>query len=146
MASTDRRRLIESFLVPGLHPDDEMEAAAERLGTRSMARLTTAMFTEAMDRRYGDEEPDSADVRDYARRLADTYGIGDEPVKPLIVEALIRASNGETDLLKGLPALDVMHHQKLIAYDIFNSLGLDEAGFADFVNETMKLLDGDAAR
>jgi hypothetical protein len=118
-----------------------MEAAAERLGTRSVARLTTALFTEAMDRRYGDAEPSIVDVQNYARQLADAYSIGDEAVKPLIVEALIRASNGEADLLKGLPALDVMHHQKLIAYDVFNSLGSGEAGLNDFVNETMKLFD-----
>lgn len=142
MSSHDQRRLIESFIVRGLHPEDEMAAIAVRLGVRELIRVVSAAFGEAVDRKYGNGTPSDEDLRAYVDRLAASYGDDRQPVNAPVAEALIRAQLGEDgDLLNGLSVQDLVQHEILIAYDIVTALDLDEAGRNEFVDSSLLLLD-----
>jgi len=141
MSTDDQRKLIESFLVHGLHQETEIEGIAERLSTKQLIRLSTAVFVEALERTYADRTPTNDEIRTYADHLAANYGTVDHPVKRLIVEALMRAQNGEIDLVKALSVEDLFQHQVLIAHDLFAGLNLNESRLDDFVQGALEYVD-----
>lgn len=141
MSRDDERKLVESFLVKGMYPDEEVFAITDRLSTRRAAQLSSATFAEAFDRRYPDSDPTRDDISAYAQRLVATYGTNESRVKPLVVETLMRAQAGEAELIRDLDAKDIVPHQILVAYDLFSALDLDEDGLNEFVAATLDLAD-----
>jgi hypothetical protein len=136
----DERIFAESILTRGLHSGEEMMAAGERLGNRRSAEVTAAVFTEVMERKYS-SPPSIDDIVEYSRYLARTYGGDDEaPVKPLVIEGLMRAYEGESGLIEPMELNDIITHQVLISYDLFTSLGLDEKGLDDTVTGALMIV------
>jgi hypothetical protein len=74
-------------------------------GERAFRVLTTAMSA-AVFRRWHDD-PSLAEVSNYVAEMSASIP-GEMPVPPALVEALIRGSLGETQLLKGIPSKDVV--------------------------------------
>lgn len=138
MSTEDQRKLAESILVKGLHTDEAVKEATDRLGTKRVAILVSAVFTIALERKYT-SVPTRDDVAAYAKHLASTYGNESAQAKAGVVEAVIRGQLGETDLLEELQLSEIIPHQILVAYDIFSSLGLDDAGLARFITESLQL-------
>jgi hypothetical protein len=139
VGTDDERIFAESILTRGLHSGEEMMAAGERLGNRRSAEVTAAVFTEVMERKYS-SPPTINDIVEYSRHLAQTYGGDEAPVKPLVIEGLMRAYQGESGLVEPLDINDIITHQVLISYDLFTSLGLDEKGLDDTVAEALKIV------
>lgn len=140
MGGAGRRVLVESFLVKNLYPDDEIQRIAEECGGRQVAVLALATMAVALDRRFP-TRPDKVEISKYARYLGGNYGSEERKVQPDVVEALVRASLGESGLLRGLTSEQMVPHEILIAYDIFVGLDLDEAGFNAFVDEALEWAD-----
>lgn len=137
MSTVEQRKLIESFLVKDLYPDDELSRIAEKLGPKHVAILAVMTMSVALDRKFP-AKPGRAEISEYAGYLAKNYGSDEMSVQPLVVEALVRANLGESGLLAGLAPEVTVPHETLIAYDIFTGLGLDEAGFNAFVDEALE--------
>jgi hypothetical protein len=135
----DERIFAESILTRGLHSGEEMMAAGERIGNRRSAEVTGAVFSEVMERKYS-SPPSINDIVEYSRYLARTYGDAEAPVKPLVVEGLMRAYQGESGLVEPLNIDDIITHQVLISYDLFTSLELDEKGLDDTVAGALKIV------
>lgn len=139
MGNADERIFAESILTKGLHSDEEMMAAGGRIGNRRSAEVTGAVFMEVMERKYS-SPPSINDIVDYSRLLARTYGDDETPVKPLVIEGLMRTYLGESGLLASLNIDDIITHQVMIAYDLFTSLGLDEKGLDETVAGALKIV------
>lgn len=138
MITDDERVLVEAILTRGLHSDEEMAAASDRLGNRRSARLVAATFTEVFDRKF--TEPLTVDeIAQYAKRLADNRGTDSAPVNQLVIEALMRAQLGDAALLRSVDVGDLVSHQVLLAYDLFASMNPDEKTLNNVVAEVAAL-------
>lgn len=140
MSTDDQRKLVESFLTRNLYSDEEEAQLSNRLGVKQVAVLAGTALAVAMSRKYR-TKPSQAEIAEYARYVAENYRNDEAPVKALVVEALIRANLGEVNLVEDLTPDDMIPHEILIAYDIFISLNLDEAGLNAFVDDVMHMAD-----
>ncbi len=139
MSMDDERIMAESILTDGLHSGDEVTAIGERIGNRKTTEVMAAVFEEVMERKYS-SPPSINDIVEYSTYLAGAYGSDDDPVKPLVVEGLMRTYDGESGLLKPFSMKDIIRHQALISYDLFTSLELDEKGLNDTVAGALKIV------
>lgn len=144
MSTVERRKLVESFVVSSLYPDDEIKRIGEELGTKHFAVLARATMAVALARAFP-RTPSRLQIAGYAHYLANRYRSGEIAAEARVADALIRANFGELGLLGDLRLEQIVPHEMLIAYDIFAGLDLDEAGLDAFVDEALELAE-DAMR
>lgn len=140
MSNDDQRKLVESIVTDGLYTEDQTAEISDRLGPKRVTVTVGAAFTVALGRAYA-QPPTKDQIASYAKQLTENYRDHRNMVKPMVLEALIRAQLGEVELFDDLSLEDIIPHQMLVAYDIVSTLNLDEAGLNGFVDEALELVD-----
>lgn len=139
MSMDDERIMAEAILTRGLHTGEEVTAVGERIGNRRTTQVAMAVFEAVMERKYSSSRPSVDDIVEYSRYMGRSYGNDESPISPLVVEAVMRAYEGESGLLRGFSIDEIIRHQTLISYDLFSSMRLDEQGLNDTVSEALEI-------
>lgn len=120
------------------HGAPEPTGAVERLGDNKVFALIAAASMVAVGRKF-DETSSSTEIQSYATNLKVRFVDHASEVKPIIVEAVIRASLGEAQLLEGLDQNDIVSTMFLLTYAIMSHEHLDKVTETAYIDDVIAM-------
>ena len=126
------------------HGAPEPTGAVERLGDDKVFALIAAASMIAIGRKFDDSTP-PARIQEYVADLKSRFAENADDIKPVVAEAVIRATLGEAQLLEGVDQNDIVSMMFLLTYAIMSHEQLDEAAETAFVDEVIAMSEGRTA-
>ena len=137
MSRVDEETLIKASITYGADAPSEV---VDRIGeARTYAIMASAMSL-AVDNAFP-KDVASETIQQFAASLKTRFPDGAGEIKPMVVEAMIRAIRGEGQLLEGIDHKDVLNMLFLITYAIMSHENLHGDQLDAYVGAVIKLAD-----
>lgn len=135
----NHREQIKALATGDSQTAASMNAAMPAEERSDFNRFVSAVFAILMDRRFKDNlNRDS--LASFALELCRTYEKSEVSLKPLTVEGILRGSAGETHLLEGISAEDIIGTEILVIAKIAASDPAVSSGIDEFIAEAEALM------
>ena len=130
MIADDVDALIRSVLA---RQPDVYERINEKIGGHSTRLAIAAMFTIAVERRFG-EDASPSEITDFVSEVRAAYPNAYK-VDPILAEGLIRSALGDDSSLSGIDLTDAPATEMFVATAVVDGLNLDKERLDQLVAE-----------
>lgn len=137
MTRSDDETLVRAAISFGDYIPREL---AERLGDHRTFALLSAATVKAVERKFPNGL-NPAEMQEFVMDLKRRFSAGASQIKPLVAEAVIRASQGEDQLLEGLGIDDVRTMLCLMPYAIMTHENLQGEELTQYIDQVIKMAD-----
>lgn len=137
MTRSDEETLVRAQISSD---EDIPEEVLERLGGNRSFALLSAATIKAVERKFPNGVTPAV-AQEFVAELKRRFPEGASEIKPMVVEALLRTSFGEIQLLEGIEPEDLHNMLFLLPYAIMTRENLQDEEVDEYIDQVIQQAD-----